>query len=107
MADERLTWRMCGPRPIAYTRSRTPGQLGSYPRMLWCAHGQDRTAYDLFALACLDCLSLETGAKSGPAKPDGYDSISWRTFESVPDPQRLILDRLNHSIIGRSRVLKE
>jgi hypothetical protein len=40
-----------------------------------------------------------------PTKPDGYDSITWRYFEYVPDPKALILQRLKKLNNQRTRVL--
>ena len=40
-----------------------------------------------------------------PTKPNGYDSITWRYFESVPNPKALILQRLKKLNNRRTRVL--
>jgi len=40
-----------------------------------------------------------------PPMPDGYDSITWRYFENVPDPQALILQRLRKLNNARTRIL--
>lgn len=40
-----------------------------------------------------------------PAKPEGYDSITWRYFESVTEPRSLILQRLRTLNNRRTRIL--
>ena len=40
-----------------------------------------------------------------PTKPEGFDTITWRYFESVPNPTALILARLRKLNNRRTRIL--
>ena len=44
-------------------------------------------------------------AQAEPTMPDGYDSINWRYFETVPDPMKLIFQRLRKLNNKRTRTL--